>query len=148
MNMPTPGTRIGRFTVEECEVGHVGIGGGRYEYPVEMVLSGKGGKQGVRNDLKELFGARRSTFSGYGNPYQLAFDRSEVESLGEGRYKVVARGVGNRIFLRKELSRFLEYLGTEHDLESPSEETMAAILDDYLAAYQADAKRKKPRLPY
>ena len=148
MGMPEPGDIIGRFTVETCEVEHVGIRGGRYEYPVEMVLAGKGGQQGVRNDLKSLLGSRKTTFSGYGNPYQLHFDRAEVESLGNGKYRVSVCGIGNRIFLKKELTRFLTYLAMKDGEAkiSASGEREAAI-DEYLADYQADARKKRQSIP-
>jgi hypothetical protein len=60
------------------------------------------------------FGSRprrrwRTTFSGYGNPYQLTFGRFEVESLEGNRYRVTAKGTGVRIDLERELLRFVEY---------------------------------------
>jgi hypothetical protein len=109
MRIPEPGGTIGPFLVEDSEVGHVGAGDGRYDYPVSLVLVGAGGKQAVRNAVREYLRRGRTTFSGYGNPYQLTFGRFEVESLEGNRYRVTAKGTGVRIDLERELLRFVEY---------------------------------------
>ena len=150
-----PGTEAalaaGRMRVRRIRetLGHVGIGSGRYEYPVEMVLQGKGGQQGVKRALKGFLDARRTLFSGYGNPYQCRFGRMEVESLRQGRYRLAGKGIGVRIYLRYELMRFLSYLagsGRIHDgsLDSSADQ----LVTDYMAEYQVQARRKpRPSVP-
>ena len=78
MGLPNEGYVNGRFTVEACEVGHNNIASSIYEDPVEIIVSGKGGQQGVRNDLKGLLTSRHSAFSGFGTPYQFHFERAEI----------------------------------------------------------------------
>src|SRR5512137_870415 len=89
MRIPEAGGRLGDFQVESCEVGydeHDGV----IHYPVSLVLVGKGGAQGVRTAIRRHLDRGRTTFSGFGNPYQLRFGHFEVESLGKGRYRVAA----------------------------------------------------------
>ena len=102
MGFPKAGYLVGGFMIEQVEAGHVGVGSGRYEYPIRIIVQGKGGRQGVRNAFRELFTARRTTFSGYGNPYQLWIGKMEVASLGESLYELIARGAGvKRLSMRK-----------------------------------------------
>ena len=54
MAVPSPGDKFGELTVEEVEISHVASGYGRYEYPISMLLRGKGGQQGVRKALRNL----------------------------------------------------------------------------------------------
>jgi hypothetical protein len=147
MGFPVVGDVIGGFTVLRVEVGHEGIGSGRYEYPVEMVLQGKGGQQGVKRALKGFLDTRRTLFSGYGNPYQCRFGRMEVESQGQGRYRLTGKGIGVRIYLRSELMRFLSYLAGSGRMRDGSLDSSAdQLVTDYMAEYQVQARRK-PRRP-
>src|SRR5512144_2207631 len=66
MRFPGEGASVGRFIIESIRVEHVGAGAGRYEYPIELVVSGKGGKDGARKALKPLLSGRATIFSGYG----------------------------------------------------------------------------------
>lgn len=148
MRIPDAGDRVGRFEVEKCDVGHRNIGSSMYEYPVEIIVSGKGGQKGVRDDFKELLTSRKSAFSGYGTPYQFHFERAEVENLGDSRYRIVVRGVGNRVFLKKELARLLEYISqTYPSIKIGNDEKRAALIDEYVTEFEADARRKNPHIP-
>jgi hypothetical protein len=142
MRIPEAGGRISGFTVEQCTVGHTERGDGTIEYPVSMVLAGSGGRQGVRKAVREHFRRGHTTFSGYGNPYQLLFGRFEVESLGGSRYRVTARGIGVRIDLERELHRFVAYARLTG---RPIDDELIAA---YLADYRRDVTRKKPKLEY
>jgi hypothetical protein len=139
MGFPREGTELGGFTIELVRVEHAGAGAGRYEYPTELVLRGKGGQQGVRRALKPLFSTRRTIFSEFGNPYQCSPGRMQIESLGEGRYRVTARGIGTRVHLGEELVRFLAALEAAGRL-APAVDAAdhAAIVADYLHRYQAE----------
>ena len=141
MRLPEPGKRIGDFTVESCSVEHDPSGYGRYEYRVEIVMKGKGGQQGVRRAAKDLLAPVKTTFSAYGNAYQLRFGKMEVESLGDQRYSLHGIGLGARVFLRKEVERFCDYLCDEGLL---SEKEKSKITDRYIEAYRIDARRKRP----
>jgi len=83
MNFPFPGDVVGDFTVESVNVRDEQGGAEGYVYGVSMVLRGPGGQQGVQRALKSLFAQHPTTFSGYGNPYQLWFRKAEIESLGD-----------------------------------------------------------------
>jgi hypothetical protein len=111
-----------------------------------MVLQGLGGKAGVRRTLKEFFARHPTTFSGYGNPYQLWFLKPEVESLGDKRYAVTVRGAGARFYLEQDLARFLDYLAAEGALAGePDEADRAALIERYLEAYKAEIARQVGR---
>jgi hypothetical protein len=104
----------------------------------EMVLCGLGGKQGVKRALAPFFAQHPTTFSGYGNPYQLWFRKPEIEGLGHKRYAVIIKGAGVRILLEQDLERLLAHLVGQGHL---AEEDVEGLLDAYLEAYHADAKR-------
>jgi hypothetical protein len=138
MDFPFPGDQVGDFVVEsvsvEDEWGHPE----GYVYAVRMVLRGPGGKQGVLRTLRPFFSQHPTTFSGYGNPYQLWFRKPEVESLGDKRYAVTVNGSGARFYLEQDLERLMGYLEDEGHLTIPDRQ---AVLDRYLEAYQAEIKR-------
>lgn len=142
MRIPQAGDRVGPFTVESSRVEHHPHGAGRYDYSVEIVVGGKGGVAGVRKAFKSLLTAGHSYFSAYGNPYQLGFAGFDVVSLGEKRYRIEAVGIGNRIDLRRELTRFVTYLDRE------GIELGDSTIDRYLEDYQRDVHRKHPSIEY
>ena len=142
LGIPDAGKRLGDFLVESTSVRHAPQGDGRYEYPVELVLDGPGGKQAVSKTIRDRFGGFRTTFSGYGNPYQLRFGRFEVESLGDRRYRVSSRGIGGRFDLAKELRRFVDYA------EANGVRADGSLIEPYIEAYRKDVTRRKPSLPY
>ena len=143
MGFPVAGDVVGGFRVEAVHVDHAGAGPGRYEYPTELVVLGKGGKDGVRRAFKELFARRRTIFSEYGNPYQCSCGRMEVQSQGEGRYRIASRGVGARVHLIEELGRFLEYLARAGHLDKAAQASgPEMIVTDYLRLYQQETRRR------
>ena len=141
MAFPVVGDQIGGFRIEEVEVGHIGIGGGRYEYPVRIVVQGKGGKQGIKSAFKELLSAINTTFSGYGNPYQCRIDKIEIEGLGENRYCIAAKGTGVRIYLEKELERFLGYINEIKAHGNLGELAVSDTVEDYMKLYQSEVEK-------
>ena len=142
MGLPKAGGRIGGFLVESCEVSHDERGDGTIHYPLSMVLSGKGGKQAAAREVREAFGRGHTTFSGFGNPYQLHFGRFETETLGDGRYRVTGRGLGVRFDLERELRRFAAYALLR------GESADDALVGTYLEDYKREVTRRKPELPY
>ena len=140
MQIPEAGRSLGGFLVESSEVAHHERGDGTIEYPVTLVLVGPGGKPAVRKAIIERFGRGRTTFSGFGNPYQLHFGRFEVESLGARRYQVTALGTGARIDLERELRRFVAYARARRKVANES------LLTAYLADYRRDVTRRNPEL--
>ena len=140
MDMPLPGEMLGKMTVESVDVGHVGRGDGHYAYPVRLVLRGAGGQAAVRRALKPLLATRRTTFSGYGTPYQLWFGRSEIESLGDGRYRVSVEGAGVRVHLESDLARFCQHVAGQ-GLLSVAPEDQDALVAGYIEQYQGDVRR-------
>ncbi len=148
MRLPNPGAVIGGFTVESLQVEHVGVGAGRYEYPIQLVVRGKGGKAGARKALKPVLDRRTTIFSEFGNPYQCSIGTVQVESLGPELYRLTTRGVGNRVDLRCELARFLDWLaagGHVPGLTEADAEQHRALVADYLGRYQAETQRRGPR---
>ena len=145
MDLPFAGESLGGFTVESIDVSHRS-GGLGYAYSVHMVLSGLGGQQGVRRALKPLLSAHPTTFSGYGNPYQLWFGTPQIESLGDKRYAVSVEGAGARISLAQELDRFLKALNEGGQLADQGNRTdRDALVEEYLDRYRAEIKRKVDR---
>lgn len=142
MRIPKAGGHIGAFLVESCHVEHDERGDGTIDYPVSMVLVGPGGQQRVRKAIRDQFGRGRTTFSGFGNPYQLHFGRFEVESLGGSRYRVTAHGKGVRIDLERELHRFIAYARLRRKPAG------TALVATYLEDYKRDITRKSPELEY
>ena len=146
MDFPFPGDTVGDFTVESVDVRDERGGSAGYVYGVRMVVQGSGGKQGVRRALRSLFSQRFTTFSGYGNPYQLWFRKPEIESLGDKRYEVRIKGAGERIHLEPELGRFLAYLEENGHLVAPDEPIHRENLaETYLEQYRSEIKRKVDR---
>jgi hypothetical protein len=132
----------GRLPCRECGRGPRIGGPGIYRYAVRLELRGPGGQQGVKQALKQLFSTHCSTFSGYGNSYQLWFGRPEIENLGDSRYAVIVEGAGARTFLEDDLERFLTYLVDESLLQSPlSPSAKKALVEEYLDQYRAEVKR-------
>ena len=146
MDLPVAGDTVGGFTVESVNASHKSAGPGLYTYSVRITLRGAGGKQGVRRALKALFAAHPTTFSGYGNPYQLWFGKQEVESLGNKRYAVRAQGAGARVFLEDELHRFLIYLNETDQIGTrPDQAIPETLIEAYLEGYWAEIRRKVSR---
>ncbi len=146
MNFPFPGDTIGDFSVESVDVHDEQGGGDGYVYGVQMVLKGPGGVQGVQRALKPLFSQHPTTFSGYGNPYQLWFRKPEFENLGEQRYAVTVKGAGARVYLEPELRRFLQYINEDNHLAVPSDAAaQEALVEAYLERYRTEIKRQVER---
>jgi len=141
MDMPFAGDTIGDYAVESVNVRDERGGSEGYVYSVRIVLRGLGGEQGVRRALKTLFALHPTTFSGYGNPYQLCFRKPEIESLGDKRYAVNVKGAGVRIFLEQELDRFLKYLEEKGQLaDQPDAAVREMLIETYLERYRAEIK--------
>ncbi len=146
MNFPFPGEPVGGFSVESVDVRDEKSGGDGYVYGVRMVLRGPGGVQGVERALKSFFSQHLTTFSGYGNPYQLWFRKPEIESLGEQRYAVNVKGAGARVVLEPELRRFLQYLNEDKALAVPSDPAaQETFVEAYLERYRMEIKRQVER---
>lgn len=142
MNFPFPGDTVGDFTVESVDVYVVKEDAGIIEYGGRMVLSGPGRAQDVRRALKAFFSQHVSTFSGYGNPYQLWFRKPQIGSLGEGRYTVNVKGAGVRTYLEPELRRFLQYLHEKGHLAVPSDTAAQdTFIEDYMKRYRLEISR-------
>ena len=133
MKFPKEGDKIKEFTIESIKVEHTPLGSGRYEYPTEIIVIGKGGKKGVRETFRQFFDQRITLFSGYGNPYQCQGGKMEIESLGENKYQIRAQGSCARIFLKRELEQFWQYL-MRNDLISGEMDTVETkeLIEDYM----------------
>jgi uncharacterized protein with von Willebrand factor type A (vWA) domain len=149
MDFPFPGDRLGGFAVETVDVSHHSGRAGVYNYDVQMVLRGPGGQQGVRRALKAMLSSHPTTFSGYGNPYQLWFGKPQIESLGDRRYEVKVEGGGARTYLQDDLERFLDHLVAEGTANiDPEPAAQSKHVETYLKQYRAEIKRHVGRYRY
>ena len=149
VEFPFPGDSLGDFTVEDVDVRHHGGTAGIYAYDVRLVLRGPGGQQGVRRALKPLLARHPTTFSGYGNPYQLWFAKPQIEPLGDQRYEVRVEGGGARTYLGDDLERFLGYLVAQgFAAVGPEPAAQAERVAAYLEAYRAEIAREVSRYRY
>lgn len=140
-NFPFPGDIVGDLTVESVDVRDEQGGAEGYVYGVSMVLHRPGGQQRVQRALKALFAQHPTTFSGYGNPYQLWFKKPEIESLGDQRYAVRVKGAGMRVYLEPELARFLKHLADAHQLTTTlNPAAQETLVTAYLEQYRAEIK--------
>jgi hypothetical protein len=143
MDFPFPGDTIGDFAIEDVDVHDEWGAPEGYVYGVRIVLRGPGGKQAALRALRPLFSQHPTTFSGYGNPYQLWFRKPEIESLGDQRYEVSIKGSGARVYLEPELARFLQYLNDHHHVGDPFDPAdHEALIGAYLEQYRTEVKRK------
>jgi hypothetical protein len=146
MDFPFAGDALDGFVIESVDVRDEHGGAEGYVYGVRIVLRGLGGKQGVKHALRSLFSSHVTTFSGYGNPYQLWFRKPEIESLGDKRYAVTVKGSGMRIHLEPELERFLAYLAGEGCLAADLDPAIRErLVESYLDGYRAEIRRKVGR---
>lgn len=146
MDFPFAGDTLGDFVVESVDVRDEREDVEGHAYAVQIVLRGSGGQQGVQRAIKSLFAARPTTFSGYGNPYQLWFCKPEIESLGDQRYQVRVKGMGVRVYLEPELARFLDYLdGQGHLSTQLAPSTREALVETYLGQYRSEIARQVGR---
>jgi len=146
IDLPLAGDTLGGYLVETVDADHRSGGPGLYVYSVYMVLHGPGGQQGVRRALQPLLSTHPTTFSGYGNPYQLWCGRPEIESLGDQRYAVRFEGAGARVYLEQELDRFLAYLDERGQLTGDSDPAGPETrIETYMEQYRAEIKRQMDR---
>jgi CubicO group peptidase (beta-lactamase class C family) len=146
MDFPFAGDTVGDLAVESVDVRDERGGPEGYAYAVRIVLRGPGGKQGVQRALAPLFSSHPTTFSGYGNPYQLWFGKPEIESLGDKRYAVSVKGAGVRVYIEPELARFLQYLDEQgHLLPQHDPATQETLVETYLEQYRAEIKHRVDR---
>ncbi|MHA1987546.1 MAG: hypothetical protein ACW98D_12985 [Promethearchaeota archaeon] len=137
MGFPKEGDILKGFEVLMINITHTNLKSGIYEYPTEIIVEGKGGKTKVREVFKKYFNQRITTFSGYGNPYQMHGGRIEIIALGKQKYKINAIGIGIRIYLRRELDQFFEFLVENNNSAKDFNTTIREkIIDDYLRMYQ------------
>jgi hypothetical protein len=152
MDFPFPGEAIGDFIVERVEVCVLKEDAAGIEYGVEMTLRELGGSQTMRREqevrraCKAFFAQHPTTFSGYGNPYQLWFHKPQIENLGEGRYAVTVKGSGARVYLEPELRRFLQHLNAENRLATPlAADAQETLVTAYLDKYKREIQRQVGR---
>ncbi|NLG26602.1 MAG: hypothetical protein GX557_01740 [Chloroflexi bacterium] len=144
MGFPMAGETLGAFDVESVEVRDLHELEG-YHYGVRLVLRGPGGQAEALRALRPLFAQHPTTFSGYGNPYQLHFGKPQVEGLGDRRYAVTVKGFGTRVYLEQDLQRFLEHLHSTGRLGAQTDEDSGRLVADYLEDYRHEIRLKVGR---
>jgi hypothetical protein len=99
----------------------------------------------VKQTFKAFFQARRTLFSGYGNPYQCRHGKMEVQNLGNGKFSIISRGVCIRVYLKSELERFIKHLRASYLLiEGTDEAKWKTIIDNYMKEYEKFTSRANP----
>ena len=144
MDLPVPGDTAGDFLIEHVDVSHAAGDRWGYTYDVRVVLRGPGGKSGVRRTFTPLLSKRVTTFSSYGNPYQLWFGKPEVASLGDRRYALQVEGIGVRIDLAGELERFLDSIAGQDDATDEPVPPVQ-LVESYLEQYRIEVDRRVAR---
>ena len=145
MGFPKEGQVISGFTVESVSISHIGVSSGHYEYPTEIIVSGKGGAGKVKQAFKRFFQARRTLFSGYGNPYQCRHGKMKVQRLGEGRFSITSQGGCIRVYLRPELERFMEHLcGRRLLAEGTDKAKQEEVIENYMKEYEKAMSKANP----
>jgi len=101
MGFPKERDAVKQFTVESLSVDHAYIKGSkprRYEYPVKMVVRGKGSKEDVRTVFTPLLSQKNiRTTSGYGTPYSCDVGEVTISKIGDERYSIEAKGRCTRV---------------------------------------------------
>ena len=133
MKLPHEGDIVGNFLVKSIKVNHRNLFDGVYSYPVEIVVIGEGGKQGVSRTFKPFFNKVISLFSGFGALYQCRGGKLEIETVAPKTYKIVTTGIGCRIYPKQELEAFMQFL---KDSTGLSELNSDVIITTYLEYYQ------------
>jgi hypothetical protein len=145
MGFPKESQVVNGFTVESVSVSHVNVGVGRYEYPFELTVKGKGNTNKVKATFKEFFKTRRTLFSEFGNPYQCQHGKMEVKDLGNGKFSVTSRGSCTRVFLKDEFKNFVAYLTENGDVVGVKDEAeWKETIEKYLRQYEKLVSRKNP----
>ncbi len=63
--------------------------------------------------------------------------RIEIIALNKNKYRIKAKGIGVRIYLRRELNQFFKFLVENNILVKNFDETdREEIIDDYINKYQ------------
>jgi hypothetical protein len=101
MGFPKEGDNVKQFTVESLSVDHVYIKGSkprRYEYPIRVIVRGKGRREDVKVAFDPLLSQKNiGTTSGYGNPYSCDIGEVKMSKIGEERYSIEAKGCCTRV---------------------------------------------------
>lgn len=133
MGFPKEDQVIDGFTVESVSVSHINI---------SARARGKGSTNKVRKTFKEFFKTKRTLFSGYGNPYQCRHGKMKVQSLGNCRFSITARGTCVRIYLKDELVRFMEYLYENKQFPDDADKSeWETTIADYMKKYVRSSSR-------
>jgi len=99
-------------------------------------VKGIGNENEVRKAFKSFFNTRKTIFSGYGNPYQCLPGKMQIESLGDNRFSVTAKGTCVRIYLRNELNEFMGYLFEKDYLADKMEDVdWKELIENYMRDY-------------
>lgn len=95
MGLPKKDEVVEGFRIESVLVKHEAAyteGLARYEYPTKLIVEGMGTVNDVKEAFQGFFDDERTIYSSYGNPYQYVPGKMYVQSLGEDRFLIEARG--------------------------------------------------------
>ncbi len=101
MGFPKEGDVVKQFTIESLSVDYVHIKGSKprkYEYPVKIVVRGKGGEEDVKAAFAPLLSQKNvGTTSGYGNPYSCSIGEVAISKIDEEQFSIEAKGCCTRV---------------------------------------------------
>lgn len=133
MKLPHEGEMIEKFLVQTIKVSHKNLLDGVYSFPVEVIIIGEGGKQEVVKVFKPIFNKVISLYTEYGNLYQCRTEKLDVESIAPKTFKLTTTGIGCRIYPKKELEAFIQFLKVYTGFMALNAD---AIITTYLDYYQ------------
>lgn len=133
MKLPHDGEMVDKFLIQSCKVSHRNIFDGVYSFPIELVIIGEGGKQDVSIVFKPIFQKVISLYTEYGNLYQCRCEKLVIQLIAPKTYKITTTGIGCRIYPKKELEAFIQFL---KEYTGFFELNSDAIISTYLDHYQ------------
>jgi hypothetical protein len=128
MEFPNEGEVIDGFIVELVSVQHEAMYDDvylRYEYPTELIVMGDGTPSDVIKAFERFFNVEKQFLSSYGNAYQCYSGEMNVQSIGEKRFRIEARGS----CVRKRTNTVKEE--TIEDMKNAALGAYEAIFDDH-----------------
>ncbi len=131
MGFPGVGDQLNGFNVESISVEHEYVKGSKprqYDYPIKIVVDGKGSIADVEHAFSRLFGQRDvQLLSSYGNPYCCNICDVAISQLSETKFLAKARGS----FVRTRAPEENENAGDEEDkLETLALKVYGAFFED------------------
>ncbi len=139
MMLPNKGDTIDQFYIQSIKIDHRNIHDGVYDFPIELIVIGEthGGKNSVLSLFRPIFNKVISLYTHYGSLYQCRCEKLQIEMVAPKTYKISTIGIGCRIYPKRELESFMNFLKDSTGfMELNSEAIITAYLDYYQKVLQ------------